>query len=486
MPETYAREQIYLHDEPEVDVKLQAIRIGDLGITALPNEVYGITGLKLKSASPLATTFNIELANGAQGYIPPPEQHALGGYTTWAARTAGLEVEAEPKIVATLLTLLEQVAGKPRRPIVTPAGDYSKAVIAAKPVAYWQLSELAGTQADDVTTTHHGIYEPGVAFYLPGPTGAGFSSEGRGNRAAHFAGGRVRAAVQELKDSYSVEFWFWNGLPHDARAVTGYLFSRGADADTKAAGDHLGIGGTYREDLAGKLIFFNGNELNEILVGRTTLELKTWNHVVLTRDDKRVNVFLNGNPQPEISGDAARGYADGVVEMFLGGRNDNLFNLEGKLDEVAVYDRVLPPAEVTAHISRPRVTRFSYRPTRRRPRSCNPIRLHNRRTNRWRCITFAKASSWNWWRLSRWLSIRWPSRGVRTASCGSSRWRTIPTAWMETAKREDALLARHQRRRQVRQVDTVLGRHQFPHRDLALASRCASDRRAGDFLCRGH
>lgn len=349
MAEIYAREQIYIHDEPEVDVKLQAIRIGDLGITALPNEVYGITGLKLKSASPLATTFNIELANGAQGYIPPPEQHALGGYTTWPARTAGLEVEAEPKIVAKLLDLLEQVAGKPRRKIVTPAGDYSNAVIGSEPIAYWQLSELAGTQANDATGAHHALYEPGVAFYLPGPTGAGFSDEGRGNRAAHFAGGRLRAAIKELPDTYSVEFWFWNGLPHDARAVTGYLFSRGADADTQAAGDHLGIGGTYREGLSGKLIFFNGNQLNELLVGRTTLDLKTWHHVVLTRDDQRVNVFLNGNPQPEISGDIARGYADGVVEMFLGGRNDNLFNLEGKLDEVAVYDRALTPSEVTAH-----------------------------------------------------------------------------------------------------------------------------------------
>ncbi len=348
MPETYAREQLYLHDEPEVDIKLQAIRVGDLGITAIPNEVYGITGLKLKSASPLATTFNIELANGAQGYIPPPEQHALGGYTTWAARTAGLEVEAEPKIVATLLDLLEQVADKRRRPIVTPTGDYSTAVIASRPTAYWRLSELAGQQATDATDTHHGTYEPGVAFYLPGATGAGFSSAARGNRSAHFAGGRVRA-VEGLTDSYSVEFWFWNGLPHDARAVTGYLFSRGADADTKAAGDHLGIGGTYREDLVGKLIFFNGNELDDILVGRTTLELKTWNHVVFTRDDQRVTVFLNGNPQPELSGDAARGYADGVVEVFLGGRNDNSFNLEGRLDEVAVYDRVLSPAEVTSH-----------------------------------------------------------------------------------------------------------------------------------------
>ncbi len=40
-------------------------------ITALPNEVYGITGLKLKAQSPLPATFNIELANGAEGYIPP-------------------------------------------------------------------------------------------------------------------------------------------------------------------------------------------------------------------------------------------------------------------------------------------------------------------------------------------------------------------------------------------------------------------------------
>ncbi len=115
LPEVYAKEAIYLHDEPSRELKLQAIRIGDLGITAIPNEVYAITGLKLKAQSPFVTTMNIELANGSEGYIPPPEQHALGGYTTWPARTAGLEVQAEPKIVAAVLGLLEQVAGKPRR-----------------------------------------------------------------------------------------------------------------------------------------------------------------------------------------------------------------------------------------------------------------------------------------------------------------------------------------------------------------------------------
>ena len=114
-PEVYAKEAIYLHDEPRRELKLQAIRIGGLGITAIPNEVFAITGLKIKMQSPFDTTMNIELANGSEGYIPPPEQHRLGGYTTWPARTAGLEVQAEPRIVAGILSLLEQVAGKPRR-----------------------------------------------------------------------------------------------------------------------------------------------------------------------------------------------------------------------------------------------------------------------------------------------------------------------------------------------------------------------------------
>jgi len=101
--EVYAREQLYLAREPRRQLKLQALRIGELGIAAIPCEVFGITGLKIKAASPLAPTFTIELANGAEGYIPPPEQHLFGGYTTWPARTAGLETAAEPKILEAVL-----------------------------------------------------------------------------------------------------------------------------------------------------------------------------------------------------------------------------------------------------------------------------------------------------------------------------------------------------------------------------------------------
>ena len=118
-PEVYAEQVTWIVEHPSEDLILQAIRIGDLAITTLPHEVYGITGLKLKAQSPFPTTFNMELANGAAGYIPPPEQHFLGGYTTWPARTAGMETEAEPQIVDTLLGLLEKLSGENRKALTT-------------------------------------------------------------------------------------------------------------------------------------------------------------------------------------------------------------------------------------------------------------------------------------------------------------------------------------------------------------------------------
>jgi putative membrane-bound dehydrogenase-like protein len=358
-PEIYALEALYLHERPRTELILQAVRIGEVGIAAIPNEVYALTGLKIKAQSPLATTFNIELANGAEGYIPPPEQHVLGGYTTWAARSAGLEVQAEPRIVETALSLLEEVAGKPRRAVTDTSGPYAKAVLGAKPAAYWRLNEMAMPTARDASGNRRdATFEDGVAFYLPGPgSGSGFlpspeltpgnfSGAGQINRAVHFAGGRMKAAVPNVGRSYSVEFWFWNGFPTNARAITGYLFSRGQEGDAQAAGDHLGIGGTYERTLPGRLFFFNGNALNAVLPGKTELAVRTWHHVALVREGEQVAVYLDG--ELEISGVAASNLPAGA-EWFLGGRCDKLANFEGKLDEVAVYGRALKATEVEKH-----------------------------------------------------------------------------------------------------------------------------------------
>jgi hypothetical protein len=110
-PAMYARETLALLDYPDrVKLLVQAMRIGDLGIAAMPCEVFAQTGLEIKQRSSIKPTINISLANGYNGYLPTPEQHALGGYETWLARSSYLERDASTKIRDTALMLLAAVS----------------------------------------------------------------------------------------------------------------------------------------------------------------------------------------------------------------------------------------------------------------------------------------------------------------------------------------------------------------------------------------
>ena len=106
---TVAQRTLDARNWPEtVNVILQAFRIGDLGVAAIPFETFTETGLEIKAKSPFKTTFTIELANGTYGYLPTPEQHELGGYETWLG-TNRVEREASVKITAQVLKLLGQL-----------------------------------------------------------------------------------------------------------------------------------------------------------------------------------------------------------------------------------------------------------------------------------------------------------------------------------------------------------------------------------------
>jgi hypothetical protein len=111
LAEYYARETLLLAKyPPTVRAKLQAIRIGGLGIASSPCETFVETGLTIKRESPLKPTFTIELANGYNGYLPTPEQFKLGGYETWRARSSYLAENSSVKITSTLLELLREVS----------------------------------------------------------------------------------------------------------------------------------------------------------------------------------------------------------------------------------------------------------------------------------------------------------------------------------------------------------------------------------------
>jgi putative membrane-bound dehydrogenase-like protein len=571
LQEVYAKEALILHERQTTQLKLQAIQIGDVTIATLPNEVYALTGLKLKGRSPSPWHFNIELANGAEGYIPPPEQHALGGYTTWPARTAGLESEAEPKIVESLLQSLEEVTKGTRRSMEATHGPYARGILDAKPHSYWRLDDADGSIARNaIAGGQPARLSPGYAWYLPGVgsgTGIGageelspsaFSGPDQINRSLHLAGGELTCELPQGSKSYSISFWFWlgersgaserqgtlcvgpmgeslvakqfgdhtvqleldgvfrserlaadqwhmatlvrekgtvnlwvdggaepflrstaalvgenrqvrfgqgvqgkideiafferplaadeiqsfwnvsavgnpsavdiakrkrfeergqtgtstiafpgpyadaiaslkptvletlaaapkgmetsgsvrfaansfasfqsgrlattyetigdtysvafwfrNQVPNASRPVTAYLFSRGPDKDPRASGDHLGIGGTYDPKMTGKLFWFNGNDRNEVAIGRTIIAPNTWNHVIAIREKNHIKLLLNGETVPDLDTDIEV-TTNSSKQFFLGARTDQFAPLQGQLAHYAIFNRALTTDE---------------------------------------------------------------------------------------------------------------------------------------------
>ena len=106
----YANRILHLEKEwpDSINIPLQVFRIGDLGVAAVPFEVFTQTGLNIKKESPFKPTFTIELANGEYYYLPTPEQHKLGGYETWLS-TNMVETDASLKITAGLMELFSKL-----------------------------------------------------------------------------------------------------------------------------------------------------------------------------------------------------------------------------------------------------------------------------------------------------------------------------------------------------------------------------------------
>jgi len=108
--DVYAQSTVMMENWQQTsEITFQAIRIGELGITALPGEIYGITGLEIKARSPFFPTFNISMANGSFGYIIPEEQHRLGGYNSWRTQGSCLEVDVESILRQNIIEMLREL-----------------------------------------------------------------------------------------------------------------------------------------------------------------------------------------------------------------------------------------------------------------------------------------------------------------------------------------------------------------------------------------
>ncbi len=110
LAEAYARRTLNLaKDDETLNVLVQAVRIGDLAVCALPFEVLVEIGLDLKQRSPFPRTMVLGVTNGYNGYLPTPEQHKLGGYETWLG-TCRVAEDSSVVLTDHLLEMLGELA----------------------------------------------------------------------------------------------------------------------------------------------------------------------------------------------------------------------------------------------------------------------------------------------------------------------------------------------------------------------------------------
>jgi hypothetical protein len=88
------------------EVEMQVIALGrDVAWVAWPGEIFVELGLSVKAGSPFAHTYNIELANGAIGYIPNKSAYPEGNYEVESARVS--EGSGEMFVTSALRMLAE-------------------------------------------------------------------------------------------------------------------------------------------------------------------------------------------------------------------------------------------------------------------------------------------------------------------------------------------------------------------------------------------
>jgi len=99
--EAYKILAVQMRPGQTIPLEVQVFRLSwDVAVVGLPGEVFVELGLRIKKASPFATTLVIELCQDAPGYIPTKKAFAEGSYETVNSRIApgGGEMMAEAAI----------------------------------------------------------------------------------------------------------------------------------------------------------------------------------------------------------------------------------------------------------------------------------------------------------------------------------------------------------------------------------------------------
>ncbi|MBI1221605.1 MAG: T9SS type A sorting domain-containing protein [Bacteroidetes bacterium] len=153
----------------------------------------------------------------------------------------------------------------------------------------------------------------------------------------------LTSASSLFLDSYSYSCWFRiDALPNQGTtqaimSVGGDVKDNGFNLSNKYAGIYSGIGSwTYLK-----------NSQATASVDDPSFNDANWHHIVATRNNDSIIVYLDGAKLgSDYTGDAA-GYTGQNLGFYIGCRTGNVLFFKGVVDDIRIWNRILSASDVT-------------------------------------------------------------------------------------------------------------------------------------------
>jgi titin len=218
--------------------------------------------------------------------------------------------------------------------------SYQATVVADAPVSYWRLGETSGTTAVDKQALNAGTYLNGAALGRPSLLATDAADGAVGLDGINDAVRIANSRSLQVTTAFSLEAWI---KPSAIPAAGGW-----ASILSKAESYSLQFNGPLLEFT----VIQNGTRQRLQAPSGTVVAGSTY-HVVGTYDGATQRLYVNG---AQVASRAFAGAATATTSpLAIGSWDGNGEFFSGVIDEVAVYNKVLTPAQVTKHNTTGRV-----------------------------------------------------------------------------------------------------------------------------------
>jgi hypothetical protein len=222
-------------------------------------------------------------------------------------------------------------------PGVPTTDGYGAAVLADKPIAYFRLEETSGVSAKNE------VVGSSVTAILP-QTGVTLAAEGisSGRHAVRLDDANAHVDVIGAPSfvdnrSFSIEAW----VESSGNGTTNtFIFSNIDKSGTERTGQWLFVeaSGTVRSEQ-----WSNGALLLYGVSPSALAAVPTWAHIVFMHSDVDQTDVLYVNAAKGTGGRISAGARPASMAAHSWG------GFQGRLDEIAIYDKMLSPARIAAH-----------------------------------------------------------------------------------------------------------------------------------------